>query len=179
MREKIIAFEYVLFKLIDWQREANPDNQNNDISTLKALKLLFFVSAVGTKKDSAETLLDIVFDDFVAMPYGHVESDVYAAIKSGSLSYSIINNSQTSKIGEPDFRALLDANVISKIDTAFEELKNKNPKLINMNAFDLVELSHSWYSWKYYFARAKRNHTFSESIPTEIIKAEEKIFSLN
>lgn len=37
------AFEYVLFKLVAWYKENNPSACDNDISVLKALKLLFFV----------------------------------------------------------------------------------------------------------------------------------------
>ena len=176
--KKIEAFEYLLFKLDEWHTVQNKNGRQNDLSILKSLKLLFFISAVGTKKDSESTLLDEVFDNFVAMPYGHVEIDVYSSIKSNLLRNASIDNSKTL-ILESFNVANVDIDVRIKIDTSIQNLKNINSGLINMNAFDLVELSHSWYSWKYFFAKAKKNSTLKEYIPSEIIKAEEKIYFLN
>ncbi|KDN56707.1 type II toxin-antitoxin system antitoxin SocA domain-containing protein [Flavobacterium seoulense] len=176
--EKIKAFEYLVFKLIIWNKELNNGNENNDISVLKALKLLFFVSAVGTTKNSEDTLLDNAFNNFVAMPYGHVESDIYFAIKKNHLQFISIDNSKTS-VNSTFKESDLDFDLKHKIDKSVDTLKEINKNLIKMNAFDLVELSHSWYSWRYFFAKAQKNNTLSEAIPTEIIKAEEKNFFLN
>lgn len=172
---KINAFEYVLFKLDEWYKENHPNSNENDISVLKALKLLFFLSAVDSQKDSNDTLLDVVFDNYVAMPYGHVESDVYTNIKLKSHSNISIDNKKTTinKVIN------LEIGTKTKIDNSVKKLKSINNDLINMSAFDLVELSHSWYSWKYYYAKAKRNNTFKEPIPNEIIKSENKIFFIN
>ena len=68
---KIVAFEYILYKLNEWYKENNP-TQENDLSILKAMKLLFFVSVVDTEKHLLST-----FDNFQAWQYGHVEADVY------------------------------------------------------------------------------------------------------
>lgn len=175
---KIKAFEYVLFKLDEWYKENNLSSDVNDISVLKALKLLFFISAVDSKKDSDDSLLDVIFDNFVAMPYGHVESDVYTNIKDKRHINVTIDNKKAA-ILNPDLILELNNDVKTKIDNSVVKLKSINAELINMSAFDLVELSHSWYSWKFYFAKAKRNNTFKESIPNEIIKSEEKIFFVN
>ncbi len=175
---KIKAFEYVLYKLDEWYKEKNTSSTHNDISVLKGLKLLFFVSAVDSKKDSDETLLDVVFNNFVAMPYGHVESDVYSNIKSNSHKSIVIDNNKTT-ISNSTKILELDNNIKTKIDNSINKLKGINADLINMSAFNLVELSHSWYSWKFYFAKAKRNNTNKESIPNEIIKSEEKFFFIN
>lgn len=172
---KVVAFEYVLYQLNNWYKIAYPTSEDNDISILKALKLLFFISAVNSKKDSGETLLDEVFNNFVAMPYGHVESDIYSIIKNKELLTTKIDNSRTSISEEFDPKSL-DQNLRNKIDESIERLKSLNFDLIKYSPFDLVELSHAWYSWKYYFAKARRNHTYSESIPNEIIKSEDKIF---
>ena len=170
---KIQAFEYLLSKLVEWND--NVTTKDNDISVLKALKLLFFVSAVGTTKSSEGTLLDDVFSNFAAMPYGHVESDIYSIIRSGGLKGATVDNSKTT-ILESFNPALIASEDKIRIDKSIEALKVINPNLITKSAFDLVELSHSWYSWKYYFARAKKNSTLREFIPSEIIKAEEKIY---
>lgn len=175
---KIEAFEYVLYKLDEWFIEKNTSPAVNDISILKALKLLFFVSAVDSLKDSQNTLLDVVFDNFVAMPYGHVESDVYSNIKNNSHGNIIIDN-KTLFISDASKIQAINTDIKSKIDNSIIKLKHINSELINMSAFDLVELSHSWYSWRFYFAKAKKNNTNKESIPKEIIKCEEKIFFIN
>jgi len=69
---KVQVFEYVLSKLLEWHKEVN-GNVQNDIGYLKSLKLLFFISAVGTSKNSENTLLDSVFDNFVAMPGNYIQ----------------------------------------------------------------------------------------------------------
>ena len=51
---KIAAFEYILYKLNEWYKENNP-TQENDLSILKAMKLLFFVSGVDTEKHLLST----------------------------------------------------------------------------------------------------------------------------
>jgi len=68
---KIAAFEYVLYKLNEWYKDNNGEKEN-DLSILKAMKLLFFVSGV----DMANNLFD-TFDRFQAWQYGHVEADLY------------------------------------------------------------------------------------------------------
>ena len=175
---KIHAFEYVLSKLVAWYKDVyNSTEESNDISTIKALKLLFFISAVNADKDSEDTLLDCIFDNFVAMPYGHVESDVYSSMKSKEhLNISIDNNS--SFILESYNSDTLDAINKIKIDSSISKLRGINNNLIKMSPFDLVELSHSWYSWKFYFEKAKRKGSNSEIIPSEIIKSEQKFFYL-
>lgn len=79
--QEIEAFEYIVLGIVKWWIEANPNKpfEENDLSTLKVLKLHFFICAVGTKKDSKVTLLDTF--KFYAMPYGHVCKSVYDTIK--------------------------------------------------------------------------------------------------
>ena len=72
---KLVTFEYVLYKLNEWYEEMNPDKKGtgeNDLSILKAMKLLFFISGV----DIANNLFD-TFNRFQAWQYGHVEADLY------------------------------------------------------------------------------------------------------
>lgn len=173
---KLKAFEYLLVKLVEWHNEASNGIGKNDISLLKGLKLLFFVSAVDAKTDSQNTLLDTCFNKFVAMPYGHVESDIYANIKYAKLENVKIDSSTTSIL---DKNVELDEGVKEIIDSSVSKLKTKNYNIIKMSAFELVELSHRWFSWKYYFSKARKSNISSIEIPNEIIKQEEKIFSLN
>jgi hypothetical protein len=48
--------------------------------------------------------------------------------------------------------------------------------LITMKPFDLVELSHDWYSWQVTYNRAKKLGKNSEKIDLELIKIEQKIY---
>ena len=172
---KFKAFEYLLIKLVEWHNEAC-GNVKNDISLLKGMKLLFFVSAVDAKTDSKNTLLDTYFNKFVAMPYGHVESEIYASIKYANLENVIINSSSTEIIKKD---VELNESIKRMIDSSVLKLKSQNYNIIKMSAFELVELSHRWYSWKYYFAKARKSYISSIEIPNEVIKQEEKIFFLN
>ncbi|WP_417363661.1 type II toxin-antitoxin system antitoxin SocA domain-containing protein [Galbibacter sp.] len=172
---KVSAFEYLLFKLVIWHKEVTNEEQN-DISVLKALKLLFFVSAANTD-ESGETLLDTVFNEFVAMPYGHVESDVYENIKNRLHSNIIIDRRSTTII-DTFSDENLDKEIRSKIDSNIQALKENNNKIIKYSSFELVDLSHTWYSWKYYFSKAKESNINSHIIPLSVIKKEDKFFSL-
>lgn len=173
---KISAFEYLLFKLVEWHKEVTGSDEN-DISVLKALKLLFFVSAVGTTKDSESTLMDDLFQNFVAMPYGHVESEIYDYIKNGSLSNVIIDNSTTIIKDSFDINNI-DKEIRSRIDEALFKLKSINKDLIKYSSFDLVDLSHSWYSWQFNYREARNKGNKSQRIEVLDIMSEEKIYQL-
>ena len=174
MQSKILAFEYFVYQLDNWYKEACGSDKGNDLSTLKVLKLLFFASAVGTNESSTNTLLDKVFNNFYAMPYGHVEGEIYSAIKKKETPNVSIGKYSTEIISS-DFQ--LEEKEL--IDSAINMLKEENFDLIKMSSFDLVELSHSWFSWKYYFNKAKQEKIYSFPIPIDVIKSEEKIFSFS
>lgn len=173
---KLRAFEYTLLRLTQWYSEVSPDG-DNDISILKSLKLLFFVSAVDTTVDSTETLLDEVFDNFAALPLGHVESDVYAGIKEGGLLYVAIDN-RTSAITNLEEIEKLPVRYKTKIDHSVFKLKKINYNLVRLSSFELVELSHKWYSWKKNILIAKSRGSSSQPIRVQEIKSEDKIYQL-
>ncbi len=180
---KILAYEYVLKKLLVWQESScHISTDKNDISILKSLKLLFFLSAVDTKKDSNNFLLERVFDKFYAMPLGHVESDIYNHIikSNGKLDYYQINDVKTIVIdgqNPGDIDKNLDSEVRIAIDEALIKLQKINPKLICMPAYALVELSHLWASWKRNYSMAIKLKKFSQIIEADEIIGENKIFS--
>ncbi|MBD0723641.1 hypothetical protein B6A10_00440 [Flavobacterium sp. L1I52] len=174
---KIKAFEYLTIRLIEWFNESVDSSIDNDISTLKALKLLFFVSSVGTVKDSMGTLLDSPFNNFVAMPYGHVESDIYSAMKQGKIKNIKIDNSKTVIVNLGSILELSDE-IKKQIDNAIETLKVANYKLINLSSFELVELSHRWFSWKKNYQIALKNNAFMSAIQVNEIKSEDKFYQL-
>lgn len=174
--DKNQAFEYFVLKLIEWFQEVNEGVQINDLSTLKVLKLLFFNSAIDSQKGEIDTLLDNPFNRFYAMPYGHVESDIYNSIRHNELPNLKIDNTSSRFVNTNVI--FPECEIKNKIDVSISKLKKENVDLINMTSFQLVELSHSWYSWKFYYSKAKKNGSYSELIPNEIIKSEQKFYQL-
>ena len=155
---KITAFEYVLYKLNEWYKGNNP-TQENDLSILKAMKLLFFVSGV----DIANNLFG-TFNRFQAWQYGHVEADLYNQYsqKKGNFNYLEISREKTIlKLSLTEFieSISLPDKLKSKIDKDIEELKKKNNELINYPAFELVNLSHAYHSWDIYYNKLKKPYT--------------------
>lgn len=183
---KISTFEYIVFQLINWYKEAyrlednRAFNQGNDLSILKVIKLSFFVVA-----NKHESLLR-TFDKFYAMPLGHVESDIYDYIRSNKGSFAAFTISPSGTVIKDDFIASLSEDKFLNVDSAIrqsiydsvENLKNDYPDLIMYTGYQLVELSHQWYSWKRTFALAKSMGSKSRQIPSETIAEETKIFSL-
>ena len=181
LHKKKQAFEYFVYQLQKWYMEKYASFENNDFSILKVLKLLFFCSAIEAEKDKDDTLLDLAFDNFYAMPYGHVESDVYNAIRGGELSFFRIDRDQTiltpSNIDDNNFSDLSN-DIKTKIDSSFKKLLEKNEKVLEMLPLDLVLLSHNWYSWRYFYNKAKEKGVYSEKIPNSVIKLENKVLYL-
>ena len=179
MNPKIIAFEYFVYQLNNWYKEVYGNVEENDLSTLKVLKLLFFTTAVGTNKDSENTLLDCVFYNFYAMPYGHVESDIYQSAKSKTSFENIVLGYEGSTIKDSkQIIGNIGEDIKNKIDNQISQLKLINLELIKYSSFELVELSHKWYSWVKNYNKAKSEGYYSFKIPKEDIKSEIKIYQL-
>ena len=87
MEDKILFFEY----FIDSLSERN-NNSFKGFTTLKLIKLLFLTVGVSSTEDDRG--LTTVFNNFVAMPYGPVESDIYDTIRTDGLSKYNITSSQ-------------------------------------------------------------------------------------
>jgi uncharacterized phage-associated protein len=177
---KLYYFEYTINGLLEWYVECGRNEDQNDLSILKTLKLLFFVSAVNAEADNKKTLLDTTFDNFVAMPFGHVESSIYNDIKErgGLLEYFRINNIKTEREKKFSNVAGADREILKEIDTYIRKLKEKNSELILQSAFDLVEISHLWYSWQINYKKASLHGKGSYSINVTDIKSEHKIFHI-
>lgn len=182
---KVIAFEYVVYQLLKWHSSKALNPKDNDFSILKTLKLLFFVTAARSNVNVHSILLEDTFSNFVAMPYGHVESDVYNSIliTSGDLKYYKIDNRRTTE-KNPHLTANIEAEIglseeiKHEIIASVEYLKQQNPNLVLLSPFELVNLSHTWYSWKTVFTKAKKNAQRSMPIPAEMIKGEYKLYSI-
>lgn len=172
---KIDCFEYSIDKLIKWYQEVNGDSDGwkSNFTKLKLIKLNFFLSAVNANEGD-EGLLDI-FDNFYAMPYGHVESDIYANIEG--LKKYVVTNKSVDFVNE-GYDYAIPSDITDRIDRSIESLKAKNINLINYGAFKLVELSHQWYSWINMFNLARMRGDNSIEIPVNLIKTESKLFEL-
>lgn len=177
---KKLAFEYFTYLLYNRYQENTANIESNDLSTLKVLKLLFFCSAIEADENKEDTLIDTPFNNFFAMPYGHVESDIYNNIRQKDLFFFEIDNNNTKLKQNATLNFVdLPESIKNKIDSSFSKLIELNKELFNMSALELVELSHIWYSWKFYYGKAKEKGYYSEKIPSDIIKSEEKIVLIN
>ncbi|MDR1717347.1 MAG: SocA family protein [Prevotella sp.] len=147
MESKILAFGYMTSLFLDWYREENEIENIQDccsaFSKLSLLKLLFLGAAIKTDEDS--DLLD-VFNNFSALPYGPVESDVYNGIIEDNIPrYTIGDRSIQIKENDPIIN--IQEELRLRIDNSINTLRNTNPNLINSDAFELVEITHKWKSW--------------------------------
>lgn len=116
-----------------------------------------------------------IFDNYCAMPYGHVESDVYSNIPF--LNKYRVENTGTDII-QTTYDFTCSKRDQERIDSAIESLKEENKNLINYGAFKLVELSHQWYSWINMYNLAKMRNKNSIAIPKSLIQNESKLFQL-
>lgn len=178
---KIQYFDYFVTSLIkNCYNISNTDNTSDIIaksivksglSKLKLMKLLFFVTTVEAEK---WFLLDNVFDNFYAMPYGPVESDVYNNLSS-LRNYTISGNNLYVKKGA-EFTYRLDQTIKGTIDSSIDKLKLINPAIFTMGAFELVELSHKADSWRIIFSQAQSIGNLSRHIPNDVIKMSKVYF---
>jgi uncharacterized phage-associated protein len=182
-QRKIDYFQYSLHLFLDWHKEVAGHEAPNDLSTLKVMKLLFFMVAADKSIRDEHALVDEVFDNFCALPYGHVESDIYNELiaKKGDFSHFMITNEETirkegTRIAELKERLMPET--VDRMEMAINNLKSYNIGLILLKPFDLVDLSHQWYSWRRNFNLARAAKTFSRKIPNEDIKSEFKVFRL-
>lgn len=175
MNDKIQLFEYFLLKFTQWfcsyyniEVSLFNSHKENNLSKLKVFKLHFFTC-------SKEENLIQIFNSFHALPYGHVESDVYNLINQ--LKFCSINSSKLTITNETEFLSQ-QPNNFELIDSAIKSLQEDNFELISVRPFDLVEISHKWFSWRYTFKEARDKKQFSGYINPELIIAEDKYYSL-
>lgn len=75
------SFEHFLDSLIDWWKQSHPNKpfEENNLGKLKIMMLLFFTVAKSCNRNEDGLLK--VFNNFYAMPYGHIEKDIFDLIK--------------------------------------------------------------------------------------------------
>lgn len=168
VKNKIIYFEEVLYHLYEWYKEKNPEGEDNDLSILKVMKLLFFVSGV-VKSDN----LFEIFDKFQAWQYGHVEADIYNDYfrREGVFENFRIDRNKLEKTNYHYFPNNNDDS--KKIKKSIDELKKENPDIISYDAFRLVDISHSYHSWNIYYNKLKKRY---EDMEKEMLIYEPKYY---
>lgn len=167
--DKIYAFDYMLSLFEDWYNKENKEQNRGfeNCSKLSMLKLLFLTAV--PKGEDAEDLLD-VFNNFHALPYGPVESDIYNAIQDKRLpSYIITERSITRN---ENLALPYEVGDYTTVKDAVNSLKKKNKHLILLNAFDLVEITHKWDSWKQSINFAKLMDMSSYKMTVESIRSD-------
>ncbi|MES2766808.1 MAG: hypothetical protein V4642_13120 [Bacteroidota bacterium] len=183
--DKKEAFEYIVFKLIEWYSEKKniPDfsafKKNNDFSKLKLIKLHFFVCSA----DEHGVLIGNIFK-FSAMPYGHVDTDVYNFITELSRFTVTSSNLEIKTEFANKFQLessflnfkSINTKLVDYIDNAIDNLIEENPDFILYTASQLVDLSHAWASWKSMYHYAEMNGRRKEDIPPELILEENKFY---
>ena len=178
--DKIEAFDYMLHLFEEW-RDSHEELKNKPLSKLTAMKLLFLAAA--PKKDGGDDLLDI-FDNFYAVPYGPVEIDVYNAIQENKLpSYTVNYRHIERKVDElykPGntivWTGREHGDLYNRIRDAVNDLREKNEKLVLLNAFELVEITHRWSSWDRAMDFAEFMKQLSAKMSIDSIRDSSKIF---
>ncbi|MBC3538743.1 hypothetical protein ACFSC6_20050 [Rufibacter sediminis] len=177
IKDKVRGFEYVIHQLKNWHDTVYEHHPvENDLSKLKVIKLHFFISAVCAGSD--DDLLNF-FDCFYAMPYGHVEGEVYSNLdKMEAFKLTERRLEIRENFNKDEYFKLIDIGIKNKIDNSIAKLKEININLVKYVAMDLVELSHNWYSWRAMYNLARSFNKQSIAIPVEVIRNEPKIYSL-
>jgi uncharacterized phage-associated protein len=160
-------FEYFVYKLYD-------NNENNDLSKLKILKLLFLTCSASTLVNNNKGLFKY-FDNFAAMPFGNIETDMYLLTRENKSEFFDFKDTKVILkkpviISEGVFK------VKYIVDEAIDFLKNSNPEIFNYNAFNLVRIGHLYYSWQFYYKIAQEKGVLIQSIPVESFINERKYF---
>ena len=166
-----------MLQLFEKWRDSHEELKNEPFPKLKAMKLLFLAAA--PKEEGGDDLLDI-FDNFYAMPYGPVEIDVYNAIQEDKLpSFSVKYRSIEPREGAEPYNAKrYNGKLYHRVRNAVNDLKEKNEKLVLLNAFELVEITHRWSSWDWAMNFAEFMEQLSAKMPTDSIRDSSKIFDL-
>lgn len=168
--KKIEYFEYFLEKL--FQICSN----NNDFSIVKTQKLLYFLSNSYKDEHGAYPLFD-VFDNFYALPYGHVESDAYAATRDDKLKFFEIDRFGMKRKTNGSTTISISRDVHTDlIDSAFDNLKITSLPLKSSSY--LVDLSHCHESWIVNYRLAQSENKLSHKIEKSDLNRESKYFSL-
>lgn len=175
---KVLYFEYIIFKLSEWIKEFYPQLSHPECTfgKLKALKMLFFVAAVDATEYNHKLLS--IFDNFYAMSYGPVESDLYNSILHKCTKYYDIQDRITIRKKNVKIEIFnnIPIEVKTYIDKNIELLKSKNHNIVNLPPYKLVDISHKWPVWINSMNIANVLGKRSEPMPTEKIIKSQKYY---
>jgi uncharacterized phage-associated protein len=167
--KKIEYFEFFLEKL--FQSCSN----NNDFSIVKTQKLLYFLCNSIKDEHDAYPLFDI-FNNFYALPYGHVEYDTYAATRDNNLKFFEVNRFGMIRKTTGLRISISSDDYTAKIDSAFDNLKKTSLPLKSSSY--LVDLSHCHESWIVNYRLAQSENKLNHKIEKSALNSESKYFSL-
>lgn len=154
MNSKTDCAEYLLDCLISRSK-----NQGKDIGIAKFLYLLFLTTGFSCNKNESG-LLD-VFNNFIFYPAGFIEKDIQNDILHDRFQkYKLTNGNYSIKNKYLKFDNT-DWQTKKQISDAVDNLVHKNPDIINMQLFDIVDTIQRWSCWK--ICR------YSASIPNTVI----------
>lgn len=161
---KKAAFEY----FIDVLTQHNGGNCQ-DFSTVKVLKLLFLAVGLASSEENLKKDVSLIniFNSFVAMRFGPVESDIYNYIKRDQLIYQISPKGCQKK--ENAVPSALSDEIKELIDKAVNYLLGKNSEILSAHAFELVDITHKWSCWQICYAMARENKVNRCPIPSRAI----------
>lgn len=188
MNQKILAFEYLVSQFILWYQSVaskygfNPNDYSWAFSKLSTLKLLFLVSAVKTGNNPNDDLLD-TFNNFVALPHGPVESDIYNAM-NGTLNglklsqYNILSGGiKEYSLDNPiNYESEIEPEIFAQLNLSLEVLRNINDEIVTYKAFDLVDITHKWSCWKNDSTLANNLGLKAMSMTQDSIRSSDKYF---
>ena len=174
---KIHCFEYFLNKITEKKAEITGTSYEEVLerySRLISLKLLFLTSTVKVTRDYAGLLN--IFDSFYAMEYGAVETDIFRAMVDDKMELfdfsDIITKLKKKNFGEikiSDDDARL-------IDESIDKLLEINPNILSEGAYELVQMTQKWASWKIAFRIVKFMGRRSGKMKEENIQNDIKVY---
>lgn len=156
---KLLAFEYILKKIFLLQ------SPSNIIGRLKANLILYIVCYANISKSRNKYPLLSLFDNFMAMPYGPMQADIFEHIVDNKgmfeyfeLTYKSIICRKTP-LTEIDRRLSnipfgTSNSIKDEIDKAFDFLLSENPNIFSLPSNTLLPLIKD-YSWSLTFYNRK------------------------
>lgn len=165
LNTKILAYQYAIFRLMQWEESVT--RKRNTIGSVKSTHLIFYLT-VSRIKEGGTYLLYHVFNNYYAMPYGVLESDIYNILANKfELDYLNVSSSDT-KINVNkniyDIYDLLDPKIVSEIDLGIEKLKSINPNIITYSTSDTIGMS----KMSYAYGKASSNGKLRDSLVAKV-----------
>ena len=141
MNSKTDCAEYLLDYLIQKSK-----NQGKDMGIAKFLNLLFLV--VGFSCNENETGLLDIFNDFLFVPGGFFENDVQKYILHDQFKKYKLTNCNCSIKNKNIKFARISFPIKKRISDSVDKVITKNPDIIDLNFFDIVDIIQRWSCWK-------------------------------